>query len=80
MSLGITPTIAASFSSMPWTSTLDPARAGVRSSVSIAAIAPPVESPTNSTPSGPNVSAPADLSPALPVAINATAEAGVRTA
>src|SRR5262245_32392159 len=40
--------------------------AGVRSAVSRATIAPPMESPTNRTPSGPKVSAPADFRSALP--------------
>src|SRR6478736_3481060 len=39
---------------------------GVRSAVSSATTAPPMESPTNSTPSGPNASAPADFNSALP--------------
>src|SRR5262245_60806706 len=41
-------------------------RTGVRSAVSRATTAPPIESPTNSTPSGPNASAPADFSSTLP--------------
>src|ERR1700741_2726796 len=44
--------------------------------VSRATIAPPMESPTNSTPSGPKVSAPADLRSALPAVSTAAASTG----
>src|SRR2546427_482306 len=52
MSLGMTPTRAASFSSIPWTLTCA-VEAAVRSPGSIAATAPPIEAPANSTPSRP---------------------------